>query len=184
MGEAEIAIAYVLLIQGNYQDYRLQKDNYGLFVPFSLSWRGESYIERGGLPFHEKLILFPGEPSFLKAFLYYNNKGKIYLPHRIFQFKVKNSRGEDIHKWLSSIIKSFPTTLLLPSVGSVLDFVCGNDGNRLGADLQMGREEEIRKELLFLSHPSLCMINSKQPVTLHEEPSCHSFCFGAGHEEI
>lgn len=72
--------------------------------------------------------------------------------------------------------------LLLPSVVSVLDSI---GGNRLEADLEMGREEEIKKALLIpMSHPSLCMINTKQPVTLHEEPSCYSFCFGAGHEEI
>lgn len=79
------------------------------------------------------------------------------------------------------LLRAFPL-LLLPAVESVLDSI---GGNRLGADLEMGREEEIKRELLIpMSHPSLCMINTKQPVTLQEEPSCHSFCFGAGHEEI
>lgn len=72
--------------------------------------------------------------------------------------------------------------LLLPSVESVLDFP---GENRFGEDIEMGKEEEIKKGLLI---PVLChmlyMINTRQPAVHHEEPSHSSLFFRVGQEEI
>lgn len=74
---------------------------------------------------------------------------------------MKKYRGEDLS--ISENLKSLPSKTFI-------------NGNRLGEDIQMGKEEEINKELLIpIPCHFLCMLNTRQPAPHHEGPSCHSF---------